>query len=373
MPEEALARIAMQDKIDALKAAIAEYSFTDKASLDAFRSQFTGRKGAIQALFKDFKSVPNEQKAAMGQALNALKQFAQAHLEAGQEQIAAAADDTRPHDLSLPADPFPQGSRHPLLQVQRKIVAAFERLGFAVARGPEVESDWYNFSALNFPANHPARAMQDTFFVTRDPDFDRPTLGGEADPNAKLTPEDAPQDVVLRTHTSSVQVRVMEDNDPPIRIIAPGRVYRNEAVTARAHCFFHQIEGLYIDKGVSFADLKQTLLYFVQEIFGKDTKIRLRPSYFPFTEVSAEMDISCLICGGEGCRVCKHTGWVEVLGCGMVDPNVLRNCGIDPETYSGFAFGMGVERVTQLLYRVPDLRLYSQNDVRFLRQFQNFR
>lgn len=336
----------IDDQIAELREAIAAYEFTDEQSLLEFRSRFTGKKGAIPKLFGVFKTAPPAEKARLGKVLNELKQYAQATLQAGEQALRQAEDSTPPQDLTLPAAPYFTGTRHPLMKVQQRLIEVFRRLGFSVATGPEIEIDWYNFTALNFPPNHPAREMQDTFFVHREPD------------------------VVLRTHTSNVQVRVMENRTPPIRIIAPGRVYRNEAISARAHCFFHQIEGLHIETGVSFKDLKQTLLYFAREIFGEETDIRLRPSYFPFTEISAEMDISCLICGGEGCPVCKHSGWVEVLGCGMVDPNVLKNCNIDPEKYTGYAFGMGVERIAQLLYRVPDLRLYSQNDLQFLRQFE---
>ena len=285
-------------------------------------------------------------KRELGKPLNMLKQRANERLQQFQQRSFQSADKDRPHDLSLPGDPHMPGARHPLHIVQNKIVSIFERIGFTVAEGPEIEDDWHNFTALNFEENHPARDMQDTFFIKRNPDF------------------------VLRTHTSSVQVRVMEKEKPPIRILAPGRVYRNEAISARAHCFFHQVEGLVVDEGISFADMKQALLYFARSLFGDKVQIKLRPSYFPFTEISAEMDISCQICGGDGCNVCKYSGWVEIMGCGMVDPNVLENCKIDSEKYSGYAFGMGVERIAQLLYRVPDLRIYSQNDLRFLRLFE---
>lgn len=337
----------MQHRIDELRREIEAAELTDQESLERFKQLFTGRKGQLTALFAEFKQLPKEQKAELGKPLNQLKQFAEQKFAEAEERLAAAEADAPPQDLSLPGSPHYVGGRHPLAIVNRRMIRAFQRLGFAIAKGPEIEDDWTNFSALNFPANHPARDMQDTFFIQREPDL------------------------LLRTHTSTVQVRTMETQPPPIRIIAPGRVYRNEVVSARAHCFFHQIEGLYVEEGVSFRDLKQVLDYFAKTIFGAETAIRLRPSYFPFTEVSAEMDITCLICGGSGCPVCKQTGWVEVLGCGMVDPNVLENCGIDPEQYSGYAFGIGVERVAQLLYRVPDLRLYAQNDLRFLRQFQH--
>ncbi len=279
--------------------------------------------------------------------LNELKTIAFEKLAALQEAVESnKVAYVLPHDLSLPGDAFMQGARHPLANVMNRIIHIFEQIGFEVASGPEIEDDWHNFSALNFQDNHPARDMQDTFFVSVNPDY------------------------LLRTHTSSVQIRVMEREKPPIRILAPGRVYRNEAVSARSHCFFHQVEGLYIDKGVSFADMQQTLLYFAKAMFGEDVKIRLRPSYFPFTEISAEMDVSCQICKGDGCNVCKYTGWLEIMGCGMVDPNVLENCGIDPDIYSGYAFGMGIDRLAMMTYKVPDLRMFSQNDIRFLKQFE---
>ncbi|MDX2286024.1 MAG: phenylalanine--tRNA ligase subunit alpha [Bacteroidia bacterium] len=314
--------------------------------LDAYKRRFTNQRGLISQLFEDFRQVPNSEKRAIGQALNELKQLASARLAEFEQALAARSGADRPHDLTLPGDPWMPGARHPLSQVMARIVGIFERIGFGVAEGPEIEDDWHNFSALNFPDNHPARDMQDTFFVGKEPDF------------------------LLRTHTSSVQIRVMEQSRPPFRLLMPGRVYRNEAISARAHCFFHQVEGLVVDRNVSFADMKQTLQYFTTEIFGDNARIKLRPSYFPFTEISAEMDVTCRVCLGKGCTVCKHSGWVEIMGCGMVDPAVLRNCGIDPEEYTGYAFGMGVERIAQLLYRVPDLRLYSQNDIRFLRQFE---
>jgi phenylalanyl-tRNA synthetase alpha chain len=336
----------MLDKIKELKAEILAFEVKNEEELDVYKRKFTNKKGQINDLVAEFRTIPGDQKKDVGKPLNELKQLSQDRLKEFQQALLAASRSAdRPHDLTLPGDPHLAGARHPLSIVQAKINRIFERLGYTIAEGPEIEDDFHNFTALNFPDNHPARDMQDTFFVNRDPDY------------------------LLRTHTSSVQVRVMENEEPPIRVLAPGRVYRNEAISARAHCFFHQVEGLVVDEGISFADMKQSLLYFVREIFGENTDIQLRPSYFPFTEISAEMDVTCLICGGDGCNVCKHTGWVEIMGCGMVDPNVLSNCNIDPEKYSGFAFGMGVERIAQLLYRVPDLRLYSQNDLRFLQQF----
>src|SRR5579862_1250679 len=315
-------------------------------SLEAFRIKFLGTKGILKSLFSEMKNVPNEKKKEFGQIVNEFKQFAESKYEewklSNTNQPSLTIDDI---DLTLPGDPLTLGTRHPISMVRNEIVHIFGRLGFAVAEGPEIEDDWHNFTALNLPEDHPARDMQDTFYIHQHPDW------------------------LLRTHTSSVQARTMEQQRPPIRIICPGRVYRNETISARAHCFFHQTEGLYVDESVSFADLKQTLYFFVQEMFGKDVRIRFRPSYFPFTEPSAEMDISCLICGGTGCSVCKHTGWVEILGSGMVHPKMLQNFNIDPNKYTGFAFGMGVERICQLKYRINDLRLYSQNDIRFLRQF----
>lgn len=337
----------MKAKLDALLAEVKAFMVQTEEELDTYRRKFTNKKGEINALFEEFRSLPGEQKRELGKPLNELKKLAQERLKEFQLGVQQSKrSSNRPEDLTLPGDPFVAGARHPLSIVLRRVVTIFERIGFRVYEGPEIEDDWHNFTALNFPANHPARDMQDTFFVRRDPDY------------------------VLRTHTSPVQIRAMENEDPPLRVLAPGRVYRNEAISARAHCFFHQVEGLVIDEGISFADMKQALLYFAREMFGDTVKIRLRPSYFPFTEISAEMDISCRICEGEGCNVCKKTGWVEILGCGMVDPNLFINTKIDPEKYSGYAFGMGVERIAQLLYRVPDLRLYSQNDLRFLRQFE---
>jgi len=330
-------------QIEVLKAEIAAFTGGDA---ETYRIKYLGTKGLVKAIMGEMKNVAAENKKEAGQLLNEFKLFAEAKYEA----LKVTTNNGQPTtnnkiDLSLPADPLPLGSRHPISIVKNKIISIFQRLGFAVAEGPEIEDDFHNFTALNLPENHPARDMQDTFYISQNPDW------------------------LLRTHTSSVQVREMQKGKLPIRIICPGRVYRNETISARAHCFFHQVEGLYIAENVSFADLKQTLYFFVQEMFGKDVKVRFRPSYFPFTEPSAEMDISCLICGGEGCSVCKKTGWVEILGCGMVHPNVLDNCGIDSNKYTGFAFGMGIERITMLKYQIKDLRLFSENDVRFLKQF----
>jgi phenylalanyl-tRNA synthetase alpha chain len=313
--------------------------------VEAFRIKYLGTKGIVKSVMGEMRNVPNENKKEFGLVVNAFKVVAEERYEALKEQLTATDEATSDIDWSLPGDPIPVGTRHPLSIVRNQMVSIFKRLGFAVAEGPEMEDDWHNFTALNLPENHPARDMQDTFYLNQNPDY------------------------LLRTHTSSVQARIMEKQKPPIRIICPGRVYRNETISARAHCFFHQIEGLYVDENVSFADLKQTLYFFVQEMFGKDVKVRFRPSYFPFTEPSAEMDISCTVCGGTGCSLCKHTGWVEILGCGMVHPKLLENFKIDSNKYTGFAFGMGVERICQLKFRVNDLRLYSQNDIRFLRQF----
>jgi len=324
---------------------------TTSAEVEAFRIKYLGTKGLVKNMMGEMKSVPNEQKKEFGQILNAFKVAAEEKLEALLAALGETTTLDATIDTSLPGDEFTVGTRHPLNLVRNQMVSIFKRLGFAVAEGPEIEDDWHNFGAMNLPADHPARDMQDTFYVQE-----------AADENAAW---------LLRTHTSSVQARVMETQKPPIRVICPGRVYRNETISARAHCFFHQVEGLYIDENVSFADLKQTLYFFVQEMFGKDVKVRFRPSYFPFTEPSAEMDISCQICSGKGCNICKHTGWVEILGSGMVHPNVLKNFDIDPEKYTGFAFGMGVERIAQLKYQVNDLRLYSQNDLRFLQQFKS--
>lgn len=335
----------MIDKINALKLQIEGLTAANEAEVEALRVKYLSKKGEISALFNDFRTVPADRKKAIGQALNELKDFATDRINALRDAMASADTGIDGLDLTRTAAPLRLGTRHPLSLVREEIIAIFRRLGFTVAEGPEIEDDWHVFESLNFAADHPARDMQDTFFIKRNPD------------------------VLLRTHTSSVQTRVMENSKPPVRIICPGRVYRNEAISARAHCFFHQVEALYIDRNVSFADLRQTLLYFAREMFGPDTKIRLRPSYFPFTEPSAEMDISCDLCGGKGCSFCKGTGWVEILGCGMVDPNVLEACGIDSKEYSGFALGMGIERITNLKYRVKDLRMFSENDVRFLNEF----
>ena len=325
--------------------------FKDKAAeVEQFRVRFLGRKGIMNELFEQFKALPNEQKKDMGIALNELKTAALAKVEEWKNYVEQAPELNTTQDLTMPVDFRQQGSRHVLSVTMNGIAEIFARIGFTVEESVEIEDDWHLFSALNFPPDHPARDMQDTFFVQK---------------------EEGKMDVALRTHTSSVQVRVMETHKPPIRIIAPGRVFRNEAISARAHCIFHQVEALYVDKKVTFADLKQTLLYFAKEMFGEETQIRLRPSYFPFTEPSAEMDISCNICGGKGCNICKGTGWLEILGCGMVDPNVLEACGIDSKEYTGFALGMGVERMAMLKYQIRDLRLYFENDLRFLHQFDN--
>ena len=341
----------MLEKIESLKTAIAQITASNKEEVEALRIKYLSKKGEISALFNDFRTVPNDQKKEIGQRLNELKVMATDKINALREGVEAKAETLADIDLTRPAAMQPLGTRHPLSLVRNEIISIFSRLGFTIADGPEIEDDWHVFSALNFAEDHPARDMQDTFFINADE-------------------KDVKRNIILRSHTSSVQVRTMEKKQPPIRIICPGRVYRNEAITARAHCFFHQIEGLYIDKNVTFADLKQVLLNFAQELFGPDTKIRLRPSYFPFTEPSAEMDVSCMLCGGEGCGFCKHTGWVEILGCGMVDPNVLEASGIDSTVYSGYAFGLGIERITNLKYMVKDLRMFSENDVRFLDEFE---
>ena len=338
----------MLERINKLLQEVEEFKAQSKEQIDEYRIKWLSKKGEITSLFDDFKAVAPEIKREVGQRLNELKNKAQDKINELKHQYENASDKntSKEIDLTLPSDPTIQvGSRHPLSIVKNQIIDVFARIGFTVSDGREIEDDWHNFTALNTPENHPARDMQDTFYV-------------------ELNPE-----MVLRTQTSSVQVHIMENQKPPIRTISPGRVYRNEAISARAHCQFHQIEGLYIDEKVSFADLKQTLNFFAKELFGTETKIRMRPSYFPFTEPSAEVDISCTLCKGEGCNVCKHTGWVEILGCGMVDPQVLDNCGIDSKKYSGFAFGMGIERITMLKYRVKDLRLFFENDVRFLKQF----
>ena len=333
---------------------IEAFEIGNNATAESFRIKYLGTKGLIKSVMAEMKNVPAENKKAFGQIINDLKLFAEnkyEELKSAEEnkRLGHHTGDVIPDiDLTLPADKLPLGSRHPISLVRNKIVSIFQRLGFAVAEGPEIEDDWHNFTALNISENHPARDMQDTFYVSH-------PSGGT--------------NWMLRTHTSNVQVREMEKGKLPIRIICPGRVYRNETISARAHCFFHQVEGLYIAEEVSFADLKQTLYFFVQEMFGDSVKIRFRPSYFPFTEPSAEMDISCLICGGAGCNICKHTGWVEILGCGMAHPKILENCGINSDKYSGFAFGMGIERITMLKYQIKDLRLFSENDLRFLKQF----
>ena len=340
----------MINKINNLKAEIEGLTASNAAEVEALRIKYLSKKGEVSLLFNDFRNVPAEQKKEMGQLLNELKNLATDKINALREALESADTSCDGIDLTRTPSPIKLGTRHPLSLVRNEIISIFSRLGFSIAEGPEIEDDWHVFSSLNFADDHPARDMQDTFFIQRDP-----------------------ADVLLRTHTSSVQSRVMEKSQPPIRIICPGRVYRNEAILARAHCFFHQVEGLYIDKNVSFADLRQVLLYFAQEMFGPETQIRLRPSYFPFTEPSAEMDISCNLCGGKGCSFCKHTGWVEILGCGMVDPNVLEACGIDSNEYSGYALGMGVERITNLKYQVKDLRMFSENDTRFLDEFTSAR
>jgi len=337
----------MLKKVQQLLVEVNSYVAKDAEELENFRIKFLGKKGLMNDLFADFKNVPNEQKKDFGQALNQLKQTIQNKLEEGKSVFTQSKKVSSGIDLTKPVTEDSIGSRHPLSLVKNEIIEIFKRIGFTLSEGPEIEDDWHNFTALNLPEEHPARDMQDTFFIQTNPD------------------------TLLRTHTSSVQVRYMENNKPPIRTLSPGRVYRNEAISARAHCIFHQVEGLYIDENVSFADLKQVLLYFAKEMFGDKTEIRLRPSYFPFTEPSAEVDVSCNICSGKGCNVCKYTGYLEILGCGMVDPNVLRNCNIDPEKYSGFAFGMGIERIAMLKYQVNDLRLFFENDIRFLKQFKS--
>ena len=336
----------MKDRIDQLLTEIEAIKSISLEEVEQLRLKYLSKKGLIPALFDDFKNLPASEKREVGQLLNELKNNAQKKIDdlKSQFELRDEVSDAR-LDLTRPAGNAEPGTRHPLSIIRNRIIDIFGRIGYTVADGPEIEDDWHNFSALNFTADHPARDMQDTFFIATNPD------------------------IVLRTHTSSVQIRVMESVPPPIRMIFPGRVFRNEAISARAHCMFHQVEGLYIDKNVSFADLKQTLMYFAKEMFGEQTKIRLRPSYFPFTEPSGEMDVSCNICGGAGCNICKYSGWVEILGCGMVDPTALDNCGIDSKTYTGFAFGLGIERITMLKYQIKDLRLFFENDVRFLKQF----
>ena len=344
----------MRQTITNLQSEIVTFKASTLAEVEGFRLKYLSRKGLIPELFEKFKSATPEEKKTLGKDLNELKKAAEAKLKELNEKLSDGTSEVKNFiDLTLPTTANKTGSHHPLNLTRYRIIEIFERLGFNVEDGPEIESDWHNFTALNFPENHPAREMQDTFFVEKP---------------ARLT--GANPDVLLRTHTSNVQIRLMKNRKPPFRAIMPGRVYRNEAISARAHCFFHQVEGLYVDKNVGFSDLKQTLYHFAKEMFGKETKIRLRPSFFPFTEPSAEIDISCLICHGKGCNVCKYSGWVEIAGSGMVHPNVLRNCGIDPEEYTGFAFGMGIERITMLRYSINDLRLFSENDIRFLKQFK---
>ena len=338
----------MIEKINQLLEDVRAFHTENPDDLEVFRIKYLGKKGIMNDLFALFKQIPNNEKKEVGQSLNALKQSIQQKLEQGKSTLSTTKQkSSTADDLSRPVSVSQLGSRHPLSLVKNEIVDIFGRIGFNLSDGPEIEDDWHNFTALNLPQEHPARDMQDTFFIQTNPD------------------------VLLRTHTSSVQVRYMQNNKPPIRTLSPGRVYRNEAISARAHCIFHQVEGLYIDENVSFADLKQVLLYFAKEMFGEHTEIRLRPSYFPFTEPSAEVDVSCNICSGKGCNVCKYTGYLEILGCGMVDPNVLTNCHIDPKKYSGYAFGMGIERIAMLKYQIKDLRQFFENDVRFLEQFRS--
>jgi phenylalanyl-tRNA synthetase alpha chain len=337
----------MKERIQKLIEEIKSFSVLTPEDLEHFRIYYQGRKGILAGLFEEFKTVPHEQKRKTGKILNDLKMAIQSRIDAyTQESGSPEETSLSDFDLTRPVTYMEPGPRHPLSIVRNQIIGIFSRLGYTVAEDREIEDDWHNFTALNFPEEHPARDMQDTFFIEKNPD------------------------IALRTHTSSVQIRTMEKNQPPIRSIFPGRVFRNEVISARAHCIFHQVEGLSVDKDVSFRDLKQTLLYFAKEMFGDDTQIRLRPSYFPFTEPSGEMDVSCNICGGKGCNICKYTGWVEILGCGMVDPAVLENCNIDSEIYTGFAFGMGIERITMLKYQIKDLRLFFENDLRFLNQFK---
>jgi phenylalanyl-tRNA synthetase alpha chain len=336
----------MLGKIDQITKDIQSITLKTREEAETFRLRYLSKKGVIADLFADFKTVPPDQKKQLGQRINELKNLAHEKIAAFHASDDIKSSDHEFMDLTRPGEPRPLGSRHPISIVRKEILDIFSRVGFVISEGPEIEDDWHDFGALNFPYDHPARDMQDTFFIRMNPD------------------------ILLRTHTSSVQVRVMEKQQPPIRTISPGRVFRNEAISARAHCIFHQVEGLYIDKNVSFADLRQVLFYFSREMFGKETQIRLRPSFFPFTEPSAEMDISCSICGGRGCNVCKHTGWLEIMGCGMVDPSVLDNCNIDSVMYTGYAFGMGIERIAMLKYQINDLRLFFENDKRFLEQFR---
>ena len=338
----------MKSKIDAISHEIDLFTPTTLEEIEAFRIKMLGKKGLITSLFSDFRDVPTDEKKEVGQLINTLKNKATEAIESYKINLKGTQTKSSDIDLSIQHETFEMGSRHPISLIKNELYSIFQKLGFTLSEGPEIEDDWHVFSALNFPLEHPARDMQDTFFIEKNPD------------------------ILLRTHTSSVQVRSMESDKLPLRVICPGRVFRNEAISARAHCIFHQIEGLYIDKGVSFADLKQTLLFFARELFGPETNIRLRPSFFPFTEPSAEMDISCKLCGGKGCSVCKHTGWLEILGCGMVDPKVLELNNIDSKIYSGYAFGIGLERLAMLKYQVKDLRLYFENDVRFLNNFKNY-
>jgi phenylalanyl-tRNA synthetase alpha chain len=343
----------MREKIKDLISEISRVTAATNDELESFRLRYLSKKGLLSDLFDEFRNVANEEKKEVGQLLNQLKQLAQDRYNNLKSLVSSVEDGNKTNDLTRPAFPFNTGSRHPISIVRNEIIGIFSRIGFVVSEGPEIEDDDHVFTKLNFAPEHPARDMQDTFYISR------------------ISAEDSNSgDILLRTHTSPVQVRVMENQQPPIRTISPGRVFRNEAISARAHCIFHQVEGLYVDENVSFADLKQTLLFFAREMFGKDTEIRLRPSYFPFTEPSAEMDVSCKICHGKGCNVCKYTGWLEILGCGMVHPNVLENCSIDSRKYTGFAFGMGIERLAMLKYQVNDLRLYFENDIRFLDQFK---
>ncbi len=339
--------MSMLEKVEQLKQEVQEYRVKSADELEAFRLRFVSRKGELTELFKQFKTVPGDQKKKFGEALNELKNLATQRFKLFVDELDASSSVNQGDSIDpfLPFIPEQSGYIHPLTLVKNRMIQIFERQGFSVKEGPEIEDDWHNFTALNFPENHPARDMQDTYFIEKNPD------------------------TLLRTHTSNVQIRLMQSEKPPFRSIMPGRVYRNEAISARAHCFFHQVEGLFVDKNVSFKDLKQSLFHFAREMFGKDTRVRLRPSFFPFTEPSAEIDISCFICKGKGCRICKYSGWVEIGGSGMVDPNVLENCGIDPDVYSGFAFGMGIERIAMLKYEIDDIRLFSENDFRFLKQF----
>ncbi|MGC4037934.1 MAG: phenylalanine--tRNA ligase subunit alpha [Chitinophagaceae bacterium] len=332
-------------QIEEYKKEIESFKPENEKDVENFRIKWLGTKGLVKTIMGEMKNVAADKKKEAGQLLNEFKQFTESRFESLKSLTSNIEHQTSNIDLSLPGDPIPVGSRHPITLMRNRIISIYQRLGFAVAEGPEIEDDWHNFTALNLPPHHPARDMQDTFYVQQNPDW------------------------LLRTHTSNTQIREMEKGKLPIRVICPGRVYRNETVSARSHCFFHQVEGLYIDENVSFADLKQTLYFFVKEMYGEDVRVRFRPSYFPFTEPSAEMDVSCFICGGKGCRICKHSGWVEILGCGMVHPNVLENCNIDSTKYTGFAFGMGIERPAMLKYDINDIRLFSENDVRFLKQF----